>query len=396
MNYSFSNKVSALKPSAIREILKMSSDPSVIAFSAGNPAPDAFPVQAVRKITAQILEDDPILALQYSVTEGYPPFLEKLRELARTRYGVLGEEDDLLVTSGAQQGIELACKALCNEGDTVLCEAPSFVGALNAFRSYHVNLVGVPLLSDGLSLEKLEAALVEQRNVKFLYIIPNFQNPSGITTSLAKREAVYELCRRYDVMILEDNPYGDLRFSGEGIPAIKTRDTDGRVIYCGSFSKILSPGLRVGYVVANKTMLSKIIVAKQCSDVHTTILSQLICHRFLTEYNLDAHIARLQDIYREKCALMIAGIERQFSKKVSYTKPAGGLFLWCTLPEGSDMVAFCTRAVAQYKVAVVPGTAFAANEQDPTRSFRINFSTPSNEDIVKGIEILGSMTRELD
>ena len=394
MNYTFSSKIATVKPSAIREILKMSSDPSVISLAAGNPAPDAFPIKEVEKITADILREDPILALQYSVTEGYPALRDTLRAFARNRYGVMAEGDDLIVVSGAQQGLELSCKCLCNEGDTMLCEDPSFVGALNAFRSYNVHLAGIPVEADGLSIEALERALNENKNVRLLYTIPNFQNPSGATMSWEKRQKVYALCRRHNVMILEDNPYGDLRFDGENIPAIKTLDDEGRVIYCGSFSKILSPGLRVGFVVANEAVLQKLVVAKQCADVHTSILSQLICLRFLTEYDVEAHIGRLCGIYRRKSALMLGEMEKHFSPEVRYIRPQGGLFIWCTLPQGSDMLEFCRRAVADYKVAVVPGTAFTAREDAPTTSFRLNFSTPTDENIVKGIEILGRLTKE--
>lgn len=394
MNYTFSQKMSGVKPSAIREILKMSSDRSVISLAAGNPSPDAFPVQAVQKISAEILGEDPILALQYSVSEGYTPLREKLYTLAREHYHAMGDEDDLIVVSGAQQGLELSCKVLCNEGDTLVCEDPSFVGALNAFRTYGVELAGVTMEEDGISIEKLEETLKTRKNVKALYVIPNFQNPSGITMSLEKRKAVYELACRYNVIILEDNPYGDLRFSGEALPPIKSMDTEGRVIYCGSFSKILSPGLRVGFVCANKEIIGKLVVAKQCADVHTPILSQLICDRFLSEYDLEQHIEMLRDIYRKKCALMLGEIEKHFSPKVAYTRPRGGLFVWCTLPQGSDMIEFCQRSVADYKVAVVPGTAFLADESAPTTSFRLNFTTPPDEQVVKGVEILGKLTKE--
>ncbi|MCI8623119.1 MAG: PLP-dependent aminotransferase family protein [Provencibacterium sp.] len=394
MNYNFSSKIDGVKPSAIREILKMSSDPSVISLAAGNPAPDAFPVKAVEEITAGILREEPILALQYSVTEGYPALRDTLRAFARNRYNVMGEEDDLIVVSGAQQGIDLSCKCLCNEGDTVLCEDPSFVGSLNAFRSYNVNLVGIPVEEDGISIEALEKALREEKNVKMLYVIPNFQNPSGVTMSWEKRKRVYELCCKHGVMILEDNPYGDLRFEGEDIPAIKTLDEEGRVIYCGTFSKILSPGLRVGFAIANRAVLQKLVVAKQCADVHTAILSQLICLRFMNEYDVEAHIGRLCALYRQKSALMLGEMEKHFSDKVRFIRPQGGLFIWCTLPEGSDMVEFCRRATYDYKVAVVPGTAFTAHEEDPTTSFRLNFSTPTDANIVKGIEILGRLTKE--
>lgn len=395
MEYQFSNKVRALKPSAIREILKMSSDPSVISLSAGNPAAQAFPTQEIQRITQEIFAEDPILALQYSVTEGYGPLRETMKAFIAQRNGISGADDELIIVSGAQQGIELSCKALCDEGDTVLCENPSFVGALNAFRSFNTNLRGVPMDEDGISIGGLEQALKETPKARMLYVIPNFQNPSGITMSLEKRKAVYELACKYNVVILEDNPYGELRFAGEDIPAIKTLDREGRVIYCGSFSKILSPGLRVGYVAANPELISKIVVAKQAGDVHTSILSQLICYRFMKECDMPAHIERLRGIYRSKCSLMLDTMDACFDKRVTYTRPQGGLFIWCTLPGGSDMVGFCRRAVAEHKVAVVPGTAFTAAEGDPSDSFRVNFASPSDEDIVKSIGILGEMTKQI-
>lgn len=395
MNYFISDRMSSMKPSAIREILKYSSDPEVISLAAGNPAPEAFPVQVVEKITEEILTENPIAALQYSVSEGDPGLRQTLRELLKSRYNIGREGDDLIIVSGAQQGMDLSCKCLCNEGDTIICEDPSFVGSLNAFRSYNANLVGVPIEADGISIEGLEKALKENPNTRFLYLIPNFQNPSSITMSLKKRQEVYRLARQYGVLILEDNPYGDLRFYGEDIPSIKSMDEDGIVIYCGTFSKILSPGLRVGYVVAERSLLSKLIVAKQCSDVHSTILAQLICNKFLTEYDLDAHLKMLRDLYRDRCELMLSEIEKQFHPCIQYTRPEGGLFIWCTLPEGSDIMSFCSRAIQEYKVAVVPGTAFTAVEGAPTTSFRINYTTPPCEKIVQGIQILGKMSHDL-
>jgi 2-aminoadipate transaminase len=303
--------------------------------------------------------------------------------------------DELIITSGAQQGNELSCKVLLNEGDTLLCESPSFIGSLNAFKSYSVNLVGVDMDEDGINLEKLENALKTEKNVRMLYLIPNFQNPTGRTMSLAKRKAVYELARKYDFIILEDNPYGDLRFAGEDIPSIKSMDTDGRVIYTGTFSKILSPGFRVGYVSAPAEIIQKIVVCKQVSDVHSNIWAQVVCHRFMTSVDLDEHFAGLRRIYREKCGLMCSMIDSGFSKKITYTKPEGGLFIWCTLPEDCDMPTFCKKAVQDFKIAVVPGNAFCIHESDKTSSFRLNFSTPTNQQIVDGMEILGKMTREM-
>ncbi|MBQ5316603.1 MAG: PLP-dependent aminotransferase family protein [Oscillospiraceae bacterium] len=392
MEYKFSDKVLSLKPSAIREILKMTSDPNIISFAAGNPAPDAFPVDEIKKITSDILNENPIAALQYSVTEGYAP----LREAVKLRLADKGvfdpERDDVVITSGGQQASELSCKSFLNEGDTLAAESPSFVGCLNAFRSYNVDLTGIEMDDEGIDAALLEKAAKEKK-IKLLYVIPNFQNPSGRCMSWERRKAVYELACRYDFIILEDDPYGELRFAGEDIPAIKTLDKEGRVIYAGSFSKVISPGMRVGFVCAAPEIISKIVVCKQVSDVHSNILAQMICHRLITQYDFDSHIARLRGIYRRKYGIMAQGIKDNFSDKVTVTEPQGGLFVWATLPEGTDMIGFCKEAVNR-KVAVVPGNAFTANADDPTTSFRMNFSTPTDEQLIKGCVILGQLTRE--
>jgi len=394
MNFCFSDKIDGLKPSVIREILKFTSEPGMISFAAGNPAPEAFPTKAVEEITASILSKEPIAALQYSVSEGYPKLRKTLKKWISQRYSIGQPYDDLIIVSGAQQGIELSAKVLLNEGDVLLCENPSFIGSLNAFRSYHVKLEGVPMEEDGLNLEALEKAAKENPRTRILYLIPNFQNPSGTTMSLEKRKSALEIAKKYDFIILEDNPYGDLRFEGESVPAIKSLDTEGRVIYCGSFSKILAPGLRVGYVCAHKDAISKITVAKQCSDVHTAILSQMICNQFLNDYDIDKHISEIQNVYKHKCRLMISEIEKEFHPSVRITRPQGGLFLLATLPEGVDMMAFCQEAVHRH-VAVVPGNAFNADESQPSSSFRLNYSTPTDEQIIEGISILGRLTYEM-
>lgn len=394
MNYIFSDRIAGLQASAIREILKFTAFPDVISFAAGNPAPEAFPVDDVSRISSELLKDNPILALQYNITEGYTP----LRDLMKKRMAekdCFTDNDELIITAGAQQGIELSCKVLCNEGDTLICEAPSFIGSLNAFKSYKVNLVGVELEDDGINLEQLENTLKANTNTKVLYLIPNFQNPTGNTMSLEKRKAVYEIARKYDIIIIEDNPYGELRFAGDDVPSIKSLDTDGRVIYVGSFSKILAPGLRVGYVSAPKEIIQKIVVCKQVSDVHTNIWAQAVCERFMATCDLNVHFDNLRAVYKRKCELMLGEMDKHFSKKIKYTKPQGGLFIWATLPEGSDMLGFCKKAVEEYKIAVVPGSAFMISENDKTNSFRLNFSTPTDEQIVKGCEILGRMTREM-
>lgn len=390
MNYEFSNRIAAVQPSAIREILKSTADPNVISFAAGNPAPEAFPVKAIENIISIIMGDSPIAALQYSVSEGYAPLREAVRTFACSREpGVAKTQDEVLIVSGAQQGIDLTIKSLINEGDTVLSENPSFVSALNTIRSYGANLVGVPVDDDGINIEALEAAIVGNSRVRLLYTIPNFQNPTGVTMSAAKRRQVYELCKRHGVLILEDNPYGDLRFAGKHQPAIKTLDEDGLVIYIGSFSKIIAPGLRVGYVIANKGVMPKLVVAKQCSDVHSNILAQMVCERFLTTSNTASHLYNLQKIYDSKAELMINSLQASCGDNLSWNRPEGGLFLWCTLPGRVEMKSFCAAAAAK-GVAVVPGHAFLTDESAPCGSFRVNYSTPSNSQIVRGAELLGA------
>lgn len=393
MEYVLSDRIANVKPSAIREIFKMAADPRMIAFSAGNPAKEAFPVEAVRRWTAEIMENDPIGALQYSVNDGDPRLRQRLKEFLAERYHIGSDEDDIIITTGAEQGLDMITKLLCNEGDAVLCEEPSFVGALNTFRSYRTELVGVEMEADGIHLGKLEEALKQHRNIKFMYLIPNFQNPTGITMSEEKRRKVLELSVKYQVPIVEDNPYGDLRFAGSAVPAIKSMDTTGNVIYVGSFSKVLAPGLRVAYLCAPKQLMPKLTVAKQCTDVHTAILNQLLCYKFLTEFDFDAHIENCCRIYKHKYELMAEGICRHFSSKVAVTKPEGGLFLWCTLPQGADLMAFCHEAIDR-GVAVVPGSAFLMDDSGVSTSFRLNYSTLPDEKIIKGIEILGQLTKE--
>lgn len=394
MEYNFSERIKGLKPSIIREIFKFTADPEVIAFSAGNPAPEAFPAKEIAKISAEVLEKTPVKALQYNITEGYYPLREALKERLAKKYGIGRDFDELIVVSGAQQGIYLTTKVLCNEGDTVICESPSFIGSLNAFRSYGLKLCGIEVEEDGINIEALERALKQQKNVKMIYTIPNFQNPSGVTMSLEKRRAMLALAKKYNVIILEDNPYGDLRFEGEHVASIKSMDEDGVVVYCGTFSKVLSPGMRVGYVSAPAEIVSKIVVAKQVSDVHTNILAQIVAKRYMTEFDFDGHIERISKMYGERCSFMAKQIDKFLAPQVRYVKPQGGLFIWCDLPEGVDMLDFCRRAVKN-KVAVVPGSAFMMSESEPCGSFRLNFSTPSMEQIEKGVEILGKVLKEM-
>lgn len=392
MEYRISDKLKSLKPSAIREIFKSLTNPEIIAFAAGNPAAESFPTEYIQEKCAQVLKDAPVTALQYSITEGYPALRAAVKERLSTAFGIGKDFDETIITSGGQQGIELFCKVMCNEGDVVIAENPSFIGALNAFRSNGARIVGVEMENDGMNIDALEAALKANPNAKIIYVIPTFQNPMGITTSLEKRKAIYALAKKYGVMILEDNPYGELRFSGTDVPTIKSMDEDGIVAYSGSYSKVLSSGMRIGFLCAPAEVMSKVVVAKQVEDVHTNILCQMICESFVTSDQYLPHLDKIRALYRRKCGLMLDAMDKHFPDYVSYTRPEGGLFLWCTLPDDIELSDFVSKALAN-KVAVVPGTAFNCDVDAPSKAFRLNYSTPSDEQIVRGIEILGKILK---
>ena len=388
MEYSFSDRVQALKPSAIREIFKYAADPEVVSLSAGNPSPEAFPIEEIKEISSRLLEDNPIGVLQYSVTEGYPQLRETLKEYMKSHHNVGRDFDDILITTGAQQIMDLATKSLVNEGDVVITEAPSFIGSLNTFRSYNAKLVGVKIDDDGMNMEELEKALQTHKNARFIYTIPNFQNQSGITMSLEKRKKMYELAKKYNVLILEDNPYGDLRYSGEYIPCIKSFDDEGIVLYAGSMSKVISPGIRVAYVIAPKPIFQKMVVCKQGNDVHTNIWSQMVCNELMTKYDFDSHLEKLRNLYRKKAQFMMDLMDKYLVPMgITYAKITGGLFTMCTLPDYVDMQEFCKDAIKN-KVCVVPGNAFLTDESEECHTFRVNFSTPTDEQLEKGIKLL--------
>ncbi len=400
MNYTFSDKIAGLKPSAIREILKAPKDADTISFAAGNPALESFPVEDLARFAADIFAHSANTALQYGVTDGYDPLRREVAKRQKEVFGIgksmdAGDafNDTTIIVSGGQQGIELACKVFCNEGDTVICENPTFIGGLNSFRSCGMKTVGVPLSDDGIDTDALEETIKATPSAKLLYLIPTFQNPAGITTSYEKRVKIYEIAKKYGIMILEDNPYGELRFAGEEIPTIKSMDTEGLVIYCSSFSKILSAGMRVGFVVAPEEVAAKMVVAKQSEDVHTNLFFQMLCHKFMTECDLDAHIEKIRTIYRRKCNLMLDCLDRELPAAVKFTRPEGGLFIWVTLPDDVDAMAFLKAAMAE-KLMIVPGSTFNCDVTAPSQAFRLNYSTPSDEQIVEGVARLGRVARQ--
>ena len=320
MEFKISDKMRNMKPSVIREILKQMSDPTLISFAGGNPAADSFPAEDIARFSDELLRQDPVAALQYSVSEGVPSVREAVRAFANRRERVAKENDGVLITSGSQQILDFAAKCLCNEGDVVAVENPAFLGAFNAFRSSGARLAGVPMEDDGVNLAALEAVFAAPEKPRFFYCIPNFQNPTGKTMSLAKRRAVYALAVRYGVPVLEDDPYGELRIAGEPVPSIKSMDTEGAVIYAGSFSKILCPGMRLAYCVCDKKLMAAFVVAKQCSDVHTNVWAQRVCEAMLTRTDMDAHIREIRKIYAAKAALMMEQLDEK-CPQVRYTRP---------------------------------------------------------------------------
>lgn len=390
----FSKKTADLSGSAIRATFKLLADPEIISFAGGAPSPDVFPKKELELIAQDIFATRGNLALQYGITEGYDP----LRSFVKDRLckqGVITEKDNVIITTGGQQVIDLCTKVLINEGDNVVVEAPSFVGGLNCFRSYGANMLAVNVLSDGMDLDYLEEEILKKVNVKLVYTIATFQNPSGITMCLEKRKKLLELSDKYDFYILEDNPYGELRYKGEAVPTIKSMDVNGRVIYAGSFSKTLSPGLRIGFFSARDDILEKMVVTKQVTDVHTPVLNQLVAYDFVTKYDYDAHIKKSCDLYGKKNALMLQCMDEMFPSYCTYTRPEGGLFLWCNLPESFDSAQLFKKGVEK-KVAFVPGSSCMVDQNVKYSCFRLNFSNTSDENIRKGIGILADVIKSFE
>lgn len=394
MNYEFSNRMKDMKGSAIREIFKAAADPQTISLAGGNPAPETFPADELSKIACEILEKEGTLALQYGLTEGYPKLREALRARLQEKEEIGAENDELIVVSGGQQGIDLTVKCLLNEGDGIIVEEPSFIGALNAFRSYGAKLIGVPMQPDGIDLDALRAALAGGERIKAIYTIPNHQNPSGITMSAEKRRALYEIAKENHIVIIEDNPYGEITFQGKPPRPIKSLDDGSTVVYCGSFSKVLSPGLRIGFCIGPKEIIAKNIIAKQVADVHTPMLTQMLAYEYMRRCDMQGNIEKAAALYRHKCETMLSCIEKYFPAEITHTTPNGGLFIWCDMGEGYDAAEVALRCAKQ-KVVFVPGSTFMVDMDKPCSAFRLNYSTMSDEKIEEGIRILGGALKEI-
>lgn len=391
----FARRMQSLKPSAIREILKTTESPGVISFAGGLPAPELFPVEAVQEAAARVLAGDAQRALQYGVTEGYQPLRSWLGAHLEETVGLKVPASSVLVTQGSQQGLDLLGKVLINPGDTVLVENPAYLGALQAFQSYEANVVGLPSDAEGVSPEALEEHLRSGAPApKFLYLIPNYQNPTGNSMSASRRRRIAEVAGCHGLLVVEDDPYGRLRFEGEALPALGASGGEVAWVYLGSISKVVAPGLRVGWLAtSDRGLLERLVTAKQATDLQTGSLTQRIVHELLQKPGwLAGHIAGLNSVYRERRDVMLGALQNELAGRATWTRPAGGLFLWVELAGETDTIELL-RGAGQHKVAFVPGAPFWVGAA-PCNTLRLNFSNATTEQIATGIARLGQLIRE--
>ena len=380
--------VKALPPSFIKGMLKATQDPEIISFSGGLPSPLSFPMEALGESMAHAVERYGTKLFQYSLTAGIPELREFIAARCTEKYGLGVTAADILITTGSQQALDLIAKVTLDPGDGVIVEEPGYLGALQTFLQYAPTFHPVALSEDGLDVEGLASALAAPQ-VKFIYTVPNFQNPTGLTYSVQNREAVYHVIRDKNVILIEDDPYGELRFDGKTLPYIAAGRFD-NCILLGSFSKTATPGMRVGYLVCkNAELLETIAAAKESSDVHTSVLSQYVLYDYLTHNDYDGHIAEIRALYESQCKTMLDAMAECFPASVSYTRPDGGMFIWCTLPEGKTALDFFYEAV-ECKVAVAPGDPFYTAPR-AVRTFRLNYTNASKEEIREGIHRLGTL-----
>jgi 2-aminoadipate transaminase len=396
-DHRYAQRTQRMKSSAIRELLKLTESPDVISFAGGLPAPDVFPVDEIQEACIRVLQNQSALALQYGATEGYLPLREMIARFT-ARLGFEVNPDNLLITSGSQQALDLLGKILINRGDRILVESPTYLGALQAWNAYGAEYVPVTSDENGMDTDALEEAL--RTGPKFIYVLPNFQNPTGVTLSLDRRKKLVELADRYGVPIIEDDPYGQLRYEGDHLPSVEVLDAEwhpnsgsytGNVIYLSTFSKVLSPGLRLAWVVAPPEVIRKLVQAKQGADLHTAVFNQMIALEVSQHGFLDKHVQKIIEVYRERRDVMLDTLEEHMPKGVSWTRPLGGLFLWVTVPEHINTASLMIEAV-QEKVAFVPGESFfpCGGGQN---TMRMNFSYSNPQLINEGIGRLARVLR---
>ncbi|MBQ6632320.1 MAG: PLP-dependent aminotransferase family protein [Romboutsia sp.] len=392
MAIKFAKRIEGLKGSEIRELLKLTEKPEVISFAGGLPAPELFPIEEMKEISKVVLDESGTQALQYSTTEGFPPLREQIAKRMNSKNKTNITKDDILITNGSQQGLDFAGKAFLDEGDIVLCESPSYLGAINAFKSYRPNFIEVPTDNNGMIMEELENILSTTENIKMIYVIPDFQNPTGRTWPLERRKKFMEIINKYEIPVIEDNPYGELRFKGEGLPSLKSMDKKGLVIFLGTFSKIFCPGYRIGWTCASQKILSKFIFIKQGADLQASTISQREVSKFIDLYDLDKHVEKIKEVYERRRDLMLETMKSEFPEGIEYTHPEGGLFTWVELPSHLD-----SRVIMQdclkNNVAYVPGGSFFPNG-GKENCFRLNYSNMPDDRIVEGIKRLGEVLKQ--
>ncbi len=399
-DHRFAQRTQRMASSAVRELLKLTEKPDIISFAGGLPAPDVFPVDEFSAACERVLKEQGALALQYGTTEGYTPLREMIARHT-WRYGIDITADNVMITSGSQQALDLIGRIFINRGDHILVEEPTYLGALQAWNAYGAEYVTVAMDEDGMKTDSLESAL--RSGPKFIYVLPNFQNPTGVTLSLDRRMKLIELADRYGVPIIEDDPYGQLRYDGEHIKSVVTLDNEyrkngevgyrGNVIYMSTFSKTLAPGIRLAWVIAPPEVIRKLVQAKQGADLHTATFNQMVAFEVAHGGFLDRHIWLIRRVYGERRNLMLDAMDEFFPQEVTWTRPKGGLFLWGMMPERLNSAEVLKRAIEQ-NVAFVPGTAFYAHGGG-ANTMRINFSYAAPEKMLVGIERLGKVLREM-
>lgn len=380
-----------LKGSAIRELLALTAKPEIISFAGGMPAPELFPVEQMEKAANAVMEEMGQAAMQYSSTEGYVPLRQQIVDRMAAKNNIHTTVDNILVTSGSQQGLDYSGRVFLDKDDIVLIESPSYLGALNAFKTCEPRFIEVPTDDGGMIMEELEKILEKEDRVKMIYVIPDFQNPSSRTWSLERRQKFMEIINKYEIPVIEDNPYGELRFEGEAQPALKSLDTKGLVVYLGTFSKILAPGYRLGWVCADGEILDKYNFMAQAAALQASTISQMETAKWIEMYDLDAHVAKLVEVYGKRRDLMYNTMKEEFPPEVKFAKPTGGLFLWVELPEYMDAAVLAKEALKE-NVAYVHGEGFYP-DGNTKNTFRMNYSNMPDDKIVEGVKRLAKVIK---
>ena len=390
--FNYSKRVPADGTDAVGTILKAAADPQIVSFAGGLPAPELFPVKEMKEAVDRVFAKHGQEAMQYGAAKGVTALRKLIQKHVKDKEDVDAELENVLVTTGSEQVLDLVGKAFVDPGDTVLVEQPTYLCALDVFKTYGANFAGVEMDEQGMKMDALEEALKSHPNTKLIYTVPNFQNPTGRTMALERRKQLAELAAKYDVYVLEDNPYGEIRFAGQHVPAVKSFDQTGHVFYMSTFSKTLAPGFRLGWLVADEDVVNKLTVLKQSADLHTDNLAQYAVVEFLQNNDLDAHVKEISDLYGKRKQLMVDGIKKYFPAEVKYTDPEGGMFLWVEVPGVDDTVALFKECL-KHNVAFVPGDPFFAGAAQPG-TFRLNYSNAQEDKITAGMKQLGAALQD--